>query len=219
MLQAQRDYFGAHTYERVDKPRGEFFHQLDGRRGRREFAHLQHLRTDRRYGTTSGSRDRHWHIERSLGVVQRARRARCRTLAQRRYPLTTDHDGRAELSPNGVLRALLACLDETHTAVESTRGNWSIAAVGTSCFWHSLVGLNEHGNPLTPFITWADGRPGQSARALRESADETAYHQLTGCMLHASFWPARLRWLRKDSRISSGRFLSGCLPASGLSAI
>ena len=26
LLQAQRDYFGAHTYERVDKPKGEFFH-------------------------------------------------------------------------------------------------------------------------------------------------------------------------------------------------
>jgi 6-phosphogluconate dehydrogenase len=26
ILQAQRDYFGAHTYERTDKPRGEFFH-------------------------------------------------------------------------------------------------------------------------------------------------------------------------------------------------
>ncbi|MGO9482474.1 MAG: decarboxylating NADP(+)-dependent phosphogluconate dehydrogenase [Candidatus Kryptoniota bacterium] len=26
LLQAQRDYFGAHQYERVDKPRGEFFH-------------------------------------------------------------------------------------------------------------------------------------------------------------------------------------------------
>ena len=26
MLQAQRDYFGAHTYERTDRPRGEFFH-------------------------------------------------------------------------------------------------------------------------------------------------------------------------------------------------
>jgi 6-phosphogluconate dehydrogenase len=26
ILQAQRDYFGAHTYERVDKPRGEYFH-------------------------------------------------------------------------------------------------------------------------------------------------------------------------------------------------
>lgn len=26
LLQAQRDYFGAHTYERIDKPRGKFFH-------------------------------------------------------------------------------------------------------------------------------------------------------------------------------------------------
>ena len=26
LLQAQRDYFGAHTYERIDQPRGQFFH-------------------------------------------------------------------------------------------------------------------------------------------------------------------------------------------------
>ena len=26
LLQAQRDYFGAHTYERIDAPRGKFFH-------------------------------------------------------------------------------------------------------------------------------------------------------------------------------------------------
>jgi 6-phosphogluconate dehydrogenase len=26
LLQAQRDYFGAHTYECTDRPRGEFFH-------------------------------------------------------------------------------------------------------------------------------------------------------------------------------------------------
>ena len=35
MLQAQRDYFGAHTYERIDKSRGEFFHtNWAGRGGR-----------------------------------------------------------------------------------------------------------------------------------------------------------------------------------------
>ncbi len=28
LLQAQRDYFGAHTYERIDKPRGEFYHHV-----------------------------------------------------------------------------------------------------------------------------------------------------------------------------------------------
>ena len=27
LIQAQRDYFGAHTFERVDRPRGEFFHR------------------------------------------------------------------------------------------------------------------------------------------------------------------------------------------------
>src|SRR4051794_6637214 len=35
LLQAQRDYFGAHTYERIDKPRGEYFHtNWTGRGGR-----------------------------------------------------------------------------------------------------------------------------------------------------------------------------------------
>ena len=35
LLQAQRDYFGAHSYERTDKPRGEFFHtNWTGRGGR-----------------------------------------------------------------------------------------------------------------------------------------------------------------------------------------
>jgi len=34
LIQAQRDYFGAHTYERVDRPRGEFFHTDWTRAGR-----------------------------------------------------------------------------------------------------------------------------------------------------------------------------------------
>jgi 6-phosphogluconate dehydrogenase len=35
LIQAQRDYFGAHTYERVDRPRGQFFHtNWTGRGGR-----------------------------------------------------------------------------------------------------------------------------------------------------------------------------------------
>src|SRR5579872_1958302 len=35
LLQAQRDYFGAHTYERIDKPRGQYFHtNWTGRGGR-----------------------------------------------------------------------------------------------------------------------------------------------------------------------------------------
>jgi 6-phosphogluconate dehydrogenase len=38
LLQAQRDYFGSHTYERIDQPRGKFFHLdwLDPKRPQRE---------------------------------------------------------------------------------------------------------------------------------------------------------------------------------------
>jgi 6-phosphogluconate dehydrogenase len=36
LLQAQRDYFGAHTYERVDEPRGKFFHTEWTKPGRPE---------------------------------------------------------------------------------------------------------------------------------------------------------------------------------------
>ena len=44
LLQAQRDYFGAHTYERVDKPRGEFFHtNWTGRGGTTASSTLQRL--------------------------------------------------------------------------------------------------------------------------------------------------------------------------------
>ena len=38
LLQAQRDYFGAHTYERVDQPRGKFFHLDWPEKGRPQIA-------------------------------------------------------------------------------------------------------------------------------------------------------------------------------------
>ncbi len=38
LLQAQRDYFGAHTYERVDQPRGKFFHLDWPEKGRPQYA-------------------------------------------------------------------------------------------------------------------------------------------------------------------------------------
>ena len=58
LLQAQRDYFGAHTYERIDKPRGEFFHtNWTGRGGTTRARRLQRLigPRDRRPGDAASS--------------------------------------------------------------------------------------------------------------------------------------------------------------------
>lgn len=73
-----------------------------------------------------------------------------------------------------------------------------IAAVGTSCFWHSLVGVDAAGEPTTPLLLWSDLRAAGDAATLRRELDERAVHARTGAALHPTFWPARLRWLERS---------------------
>ena len=73
-----------------------------------------------------------------------------------------------------------------------------IAAVALSTFWHSVLGVDRRGAPTTPVFTWADRRAADAARELRERLDETAIHRRTGCVLHSSYWPAKLLWLSRS---------------------
>src|SRR5439155_608014 len=70
-----------------------------------------------------------------------------------------------------------------------------IAAVATSTFWHSLLGLDAGGQPVGPIYLWLDARAGSAAAELRRRLDERAVHARTGCVLHWSYWPAKLTWL------------------------
>ncbi|HEX8311241.1 MAG TPA: gluconokinase [Chthoniobacteraceae bacterium] len=121
------------------------------------------------------------------------------TTAQQSYPLLTTADGGAELEPHVVLHAVRQCLEETMRAYRSElalKGR-RIGGVGVSCFWHSLLGTDEAGEPLTNIITWAESRCRPDAAQLREELSEKAVHGRTGCMLRASFWPAKLKWLQR----------------------
>lgn len=116
------------------------------------------------------------------------------TLVQKVYFLKTARDGTAELDPFEVLRQAKACL-------KGAAGGWhNISGVGISCFWHSMVGTDVEGNPLTPIYTWADSRCREDAARLREELSEREVHAETGCMLRSSFWPAKLRWLKRTDR-------------------
>jgi gluconokinase len=103
---------------------------------------------------------------------------------------TVEHG--AELDPAVLLRATRKCLRQTLNLT-----NDSPAAIGGSGFWHSLLGLDPSGEPLTPVYTWADARCAEDAARLRTEFDEHEIQQRTGCMLRAAFWPAKLRWLRR----------------------
>ena len=121
------------------------------------------------------------------------------SVAQETYPLITSADGGAELDPPVLLGAVQHCLEQTMRAYRTDpnlRGR-PIAGVGVSCFWHSLIGCDARGSAITRIFTWADSRCRDDAAALREETPEKETHARTGCMMRTSFWPAKLRWLRR----------------------
>ncbi|MGC1481551.1 MAG: gluconokinase [Chthoniobacterales bacterium] len=113
------------------------------------------------------------------------------SLEQLAYRVETGPEGKAVLDPNELVVAARHCAESARNRVGA------IEAVGMSCFWHSLLGLDDAGRPLTPIYTWADARCRFDAEALRSEIDEREVHAETGCMLRASFWPAKLRWLKR----------------------
>lgn len=114
--------------------------------------------------------------------------------AQVKYAMDTTPDGGVEMAAAELEHHVGACLDEALRQAGDRAAE--IRVVGMSTFWHSMVGLNSDGEPLTPVYSWADTRSGEAARRLRHELDEVAIHARTGCMLHSSYYPAKLTWLR-----------------------
>lgn len=116
------------------------------------------------------------------------------TEEQLRYPLRSTADGGAEVDAGSLFDLLVRCVDgAVARAGEAAAG---IVAVGATGFWHSLLGLDGEGRPLTPVLFWADRRAAGAARALGEEVDGGELLARTGCRPHSSYWPAKLRWLR-----------------------
>lgn len=70
--------------------------------------------------------------------------------------------------------------------------------VAASCFWHSLVGVDDKGHAVTPLLGWADTRAADAVKELRAKFGEKSVHPRTGARFHPSYWPAKLLWLRKE---------------------
>lgn len=140
------------------------------------------------------------------------------TTHQQSYPLLTSSDGGAELEPEILLRAVTSCIEGTLQTFREEKGlrGRKIAGIGVSCFWHSLVGCDANGEPLTRIVTWADSRCRQDAATLRETLSEKKTHASTGCMLRASFWPAKLQWLRRTRKRLFSRVSQWMSPAEWL---
>ena len=117
--------------------------------------------------------------------------------AQRKYSARTSRDGSAELDADDLVRVAEAVLAEAGHA----------DALGSSCFWHSLLLLDEHEEPVTPVLLWQDRRAAAQAEELAERLDQRAVHERTGCMLHPSYWPAKLAWLAEQGTLAEAHWI------------
>jgi gluconokinase len=110
--------------------------------------------------------------------------------ARRTYEARHGHDGSAELDADELVAASRSVLEEAGAA--------GFDALGSSCFWHSLVLLDGRDRPLGPVLLWQDRRAAAQAEELAARLDASTVHARTGCVLHPSYWPAKLAWLRAE---------------------
>jgi gluconokinase len=127
--------------------------------------------------------------------------------AQTRYELTHGHEPDAEFDADHLVDVTAAALEE----VRGEAAGVEIDAICASCFWHSLVPVDARGRASGPLLTWRDTRSADAADRLARRLDPEAVHARTGCLLHPSFWPAKLAWLAEtdpDGFARASRFLS-----------
>lgn len=135
----------------------------------------------------------------SSSVRARCFDARGRALpaaGQHPYALDVTADGGVEVDAERLLALAAGTLDGLLAQLGADAG--AVGAVAVATFWHSLLGVGADGRAATPVYTWADTRSAGAAARLRARLDPAAYHARTGCVLHPSYLPARLEWLRAE---------------------
>lgn len=112
-----------------------------------------------------------------------------------RYKLEITPDGGSMCDPLRLRQLTARCVARVCQGAAEHIG--SIGVVGISCHWHSLMGLDAAGTPVTPVYMWSDRRSASDADALQAELVLNDVHARTGCRLHSSYWPAKLHWLHR----------------------
>ncbi|MCA1687664.1 MAG: gluconokinase, partial [Actinobacteria bacterium] len=112
------------------------------------------------------------------------------------YPLRSPLPGRAEQDPQEIFEAVLGCVSRAARTVKD--GGARVACVSFSAAMHSLMALDEDGRPLTPSLTYADGRASEQAARIKADLDGLAIHRRTGTPIHPMSPLAKLLWFQEE---------------------
>jgi gluconokinase len=125
------------------------------------------------------------------------------TMVKNERQLTATEDGGAEIDALEAFGQIEQAIEDVLEKSKNLKGE--IEYVAASSFWHSLVGVDKNGKPMTKVFGWADTRSREYVSVLRKKLDETATHNRTGARFHSSFWTAKLLWLRGEQKQIFGK--------------
>ena len=109
------------------------------------------------------------------------------------YVLRTTADGGVEIDADELARLATQSLSTIHSQLREHR--LRPAAVAVCTFWHNVLGVGGDCRPTTAVLHPFDTRAAGAGRKLSERIDARLVHARTGCVLHASYLPAKLTWL------------------------
>lgn len=112
------------------------------------------------------------------------------------YPIINPRPSFAEQDPQLVFDAVLKSLKAVVELLKED--GYAIMGVCFSSAMHSLIALNDDGNPLTNCIIWADARSVQQAARLKGSALGHDVYLHTGTPLHAMSPLPKICWIREQ---------------------
>lgn len=112
------------------------------------------------------------------------------------YPLYTPEPGAAEHNPDEVFDAVTKTIAQSiHKAGIDPR---HIRCVSFSSAMHTLIGVDNHGKPLTGCLSFADTRSFTHTQHIREYLNGHDIYLRTGTPLHPMAPLSKLRWLRSE---------------------
>jgi gluconokinase len=111
------------------------------------------------------------------------------------YNAITDENGLHELDPRQLWDAARKVLSDLISRISDQRG-WE--GVSLSCAMHSLMAVDQQGEPLTRAITWADSRSKVYAERLKASEAGRRIYRQTGTPIHPMSPLCKLLWLREN---------------------
>jgi len=125
------------------------------------------------------------------------------------YPVFHSHPSWAEQDPLVIERSAIQAIKQS-LQNKGIKGE-QISSVGLSSAMHSLICVDEQNNPLSPSITWADGRSDKQAVMLKGSSLGTEIYLQSGTPIHPMSPLLKLIWMQETNYkpfLQATKFLS-----------